>query len=219
MGIEQNNARVEEVSSDIVTIPNVISFIRLCMVPCFCMALLSGQDVLAATLFAVAAATDFVDGQIARRTNRVSKLGQILDPAVDRCLMIFGVISLMIVGRLPYWIVAFVVIRDLYLLIGGAYLLKRWERRVPVIYPGKIATTFLFTGFAFLILNAPIVGGLGICNISWLPGLNSQACCIGIWLIYIGLALAIYTTIYYSTAAWKLKEEAKREKQSEGRVE
>lgn len=213
------NIQTEQVSNEILTIPNVISFIRLCMVPCFCLALLSDQDFIAAALFATAAATDFVDGQIARRTGKVTKLGQILDPTVDRCLMIFGVISLMIVGRLPLWIVVFVVVRDLYLLIGGAYLLKRWNRRVPVIYLGKFATTLLFVGFAFLILNAPIINGLGVCSISWLPGFNAAPCCIGIWLIYAGLILAAITTVHYSICAWNLKEEAKREELAEGRVD
>ena len=52
----------------------------------------------------------------------------------------------MLVGRLPIWIVFVVLGRDLMLLVGGAYLLKRYHERVAVIYPGKVATTFLFVG-------------------------------------------------------------------------
>ena len=100
----------EEVTNKIFTIPNVISFIRLCMVPAFIVLLLKGNDIAATVLFAVAAATDFLDGQIARRTHCVSKLGQLLDPAVDRILMISGVVCLLIVGRLPLWVVLFVVL-------------------------------------------------------------------------------------------------------------
>ena len=94
----------EEVTNKIFTIPNVISFIRLCMVPAFIVLLLKGNDVAATVLFAFAAATDFVDGQVARRTHCVSKLGQLLDPAVDRILMISGVVCLLVVGRLPLWV-------------------------------------------------------------------------------------------------------------------
>ena len=151
----------------IFTIPNLISTIRLCMVPCFIVLLLTGYDILATILFAVAAGTDWIDGQIARRTHTVSKLGRLLDPAVDRILMISGVVCLLAVGRLPLWVVVLVLGRDLLLLIGGAYLLKKWRIRVAVIYPGKVATTFLFVGFAALLLNWPVLVGMGVVPFSW----------------------------------------------------
>ncbi|MEG1097840.1 MAG: CDP-alcohol phosphatidyltransferase family protein, partial [Raoultibacter sp.] len=115
----QNDSSSEELVIDkIFTIPNVISMVRLCLVPVFLVLLMNGNDIAAALLFALAAGTDFLDGQIARRTNTVSKLGQLLDPAIDRILMIAGVGGLLLVGRLPLWIVAVVLIRDLFLLVG-----------------------------------------------------------------------------------------------------
>ena len=169
----------EEVTDRVLTLPNVISFVRLCMVPAYLVVLLQGHDLAATLLFAVAAGTDFLDGQIARRTHCVSKLGQLLDPAVDRLLMVAGVLGLLLVGRLPLWIVAFVLLRDLLLLAGGGYLIKRWGIRVPVIYPGKVATTLLFVGFAGLLLNMPLVPGLGVCDVSWLPGFTADRCVVG----------------------------------------
>lgn len=109
-----------EVSSKIVTIPNILSFIRLCMIPVFLVLLFNSMNLAATLVFAVAASTDWVDGQVARRTNSVSKLGQLLDPFVDRLLMISGVIGLLIIGRLPIWIVLVVVLRDLLMLCGEA---------------------------------------------------------------------------------------------------
>ena len=165
-------ANQEEVSNRIFTVPNVISFIRLCLVPVFFVLLFNGFDLAATLLFAIAAGTDWVDGQIARRTHQVSRLGQLLDPAVDRILMISGVVGLFAVGRLPLWIILIVIARDLLLLGGGAYLLKRWHTRVAVIYPGKVATTLLFVGFAALLLNWPILQGLGMVDAAWLPGIQ-----------------------------------------------
>lgn len=191
----------EEVSNRIFTVPNLISAIRLCLVPIFLILLLNGFDLAATFLFALAAGTDWIDGQIARRTNQVSKLGQLLDPAVDRILMIVGVAGLFIVGRIPLWIIVFVVARDLLLLVGGAYLLNRWKRRVAVIYPGKVATTLLFVGFAALLLNWPILQGIGVVDASWLPGLNSDSYSWGIWFVYAGMILALFTTVYYVVAA------------------
>ena len=177
----------------------------------FLILLLNGYDLAATFLFALAAGTDWIDGQIARRTNQVSKLGQLLDPAVDRILMIVGVAGLFIVGRLPLWIIVFVVARDLLLLVGGAYLLKRWKKRVAVVYPGKVATTLLFVGFAALLLNWPVLTGFGVVDVSWLPGLNSDPYSWGIWFVYAGMILALFTTIYYVVAALREIRAAKSE--------
>ncbi len=191
----------EPVSDRILTLPNVISVIRLCLVPLYLALLMGGQDLAAAVTFAVAAGTDFLDGQIARRTHTVSKLGQLLDPTVDRVLMITGVLGVFLVGRLPLWIILVVVLRDALLLGGGSWLLFKRGIRVPVIYPGKFATTFLFVGFAGLVLNAPLVPGLGLTDAAWLPGFTAAPVSWGIWFIYGGLILAIGTTVYYLWAA------------------
>lgn len=203
------SAKHEEVSDRILTLPNLISAIRLCLVPIFLVLILNGFDLAATLLFAIAAGTDWVDGQIARRTHQVSRLGQLLDPAVDRVLMISGVVSLFLVGRLPLWIILIVIFRDLLLLCGGAYLLKRWKTRVAVIYPGKVATTLLFIGFAGLLLNWPTFQGLGIVEASWLPGFDSAPYSWGIWFVYAGLLLALATTVYYVLAALAKIREAK----------
>lgn len=190
-----------QASDKIFTIPNLISIIRLCLVPIFLVLLFNGYDLMATFLFALAAGTDWVDGQIARRTNSVSKLGQLLDPAVDRILMIAGVAGLFFVGRLPLWIILVVIIRDLGLLVGGACLLRRYNLRVPVVYVGKVATTFLFVGFAGLLLNWPLLPGLGMIDALWLPGFSSELYSWGIWFVYAGLVLAFVTTGYYVSSA------------------
>lgn len=212
-----SSQKTEAVTNRIFTIPNVISFIRLCMVPVYMVLLLNDYDLLATFMFALAAGTDWIDGQLARRTNCVSKLGQLLDPAVDRVLMICGVIGLMLVGRLPIWIVFVVLGRDLMLLVGGAYLLKRYHERVAVIYPGKVATTFLFVGFAGLLLNMPLIGGLGWFEASWLPGFGSEACSWGIWFVYAGLLIGLFTTLYYVLAGYRKMQKARR-LEAKGRV-
>lgn len=187
----------------IVTIPNLISLIRLCMAPLFLIFLFGGNDILAAVVFAIASGTDFLDGQIARRTGTVSKLGQILDPAVDRVLMACAVLGLFLVGRLPLWLIIIVIVRDFGLVIAGAILLQHWHKRIPVIYPGKIATTLLFVGFAGLLLNAPLVPGLALVALDALPGFSTAACSWGIWFVYAGLILGLLTALYYIVAGIK----------------
>ena len=196
-GESRNSTAGEEVSDRVFTLANVVSFVRLCMAPiAFCL-LVSGQDIAATAVFAISAATDFLDGQIARRTHTVSRVGQLLDPMVDRLLMICAVLGLLIVGRLPLWVVVVVLVRDVAMLIGATYLYRKHTIRVPVIYAGKFATTFLFVGCAGLMLNLPQIPGLGWCDFAWLPGFNSVSCSWGIWSIYIGLC------IYYVVRAFQ----------------
>ena len=201
-------AQQEQVTNRIVTLANVVSFIRLCMVPAYLVFLLEGHDVLAAFMFALAASTDFIDGQLARRTHTVSRLGQLLDPAVDRILMIAGVVGLLLVGRLPLWVIVVVIVRDLFLLCGAAFLL-RYKKRVAVVFPGKVATTLLFVGFAGLLLNFPLIDGLGVCDASWLPGFDGGRVSWGIWFVYAGLALALATTVVYIHRGWQALQEAR----------
>lgn len=171
------------------------------MVPAYLVLLLEGYNLLATIIFAAAAATDFVDGQVARRTNTVSRLGQILDPFVDRVLMVTGVLGVFLVGRLPLWVLLLVLARDAFIISAGAWLLTKHKIRIPVVYSGKAATVFLFVGFAGLLLNWPLIDGLGLVSTALLPGFNADPTSWGIWCIYIGLLLSLGTTVYYVVAA------------------
>ena len=154
---EKECAEQEVVLDKIFTLPNIISFARLCLVPIFLYLLIHGSNLEAALLFAFASATDFVDGYLARRTHCVSKVGQLLDPAVDRILMISGVLGLLVVDRLPLWVVVLVLLRDTMMLIGGSRLYKKYGIRVPVILLGKFATACLFIGCADLLDRKSVV--------------------------------------------------------------
>lgn len=186
------------VSNRIFTVANIITFARLCLIPISVVLLLDDQNIVATVLFGIAAATDFLDGMVARKTNTVTRLGQLLDPLVDRILIIAAVIGLLLAGRLPLWIVILVLLRDAYLLGGGAFLLKGHGIRIPVSYIGKVAMWFLCIGCAGLILNMPLVAGLGICDFTWLPGFNGELCCAFIWIVYIGFALSLTVTGVYT---------------------
>ncbi len=202
-GLEDVHADEEQVSDKILTIPNLISLIRLCLVAPFLVLLLDGHDIWATVVYALAAGTDWIDGQVARRTNSVSRLGQLMDPAVDRVLILAGVVGLLLVGRLPLWIVVFVIARDGLMLLGGGYLLSKYKIRIPVIYLGKVTTAFLMFGFAGLLLNWPQIPGLGVADSSIFPGFGPDPVSWGIWFVYIGLVLSLFTCIYYIYTAYK----------------
>lgn len=174
---------------DVWTVANVITVLRLLLIPFFFTVLLSGRsDVLAFVLFASAASTDFLDGMIARRTGTVTALGKVIDPLVDRLLIASGVLGLYLVGRLPLWLVAVLVARDVYLL-WGAYRLERYGERMPVTYLGKVTTAVLLLGFSLLILGWPEVEVAG------------RTMLLGEPVVFSGLALSLMSAVHYTVLA------------------
>lgn len=199
----------EDHSHDIYTLANVITVLRLILVPFFFAVLVSGpweqralsSDLAAFILFAVAASTDWLDGQIARRTGTVTEIGKAIDPLVDRLLIASGVFGLYIVGRLPLWVVGLLLARDAYLLWGAARLARRRIRALPVVYIGKITTALLLVGFSALILNWPLVPGAGVIDSALLPGLGTEPVGLGIWFVYAGIITSLATAVIYTIQA------------------
>lgn len=204
------NSTEEEISNKVLTAPNVISGVRLLLVPIYLWLLFGGNDIAALVVFSVAALTDFVDGQVARRTHQVSRLGKLLDPAVDTVLMFTGILGVVLIGRLPVWFAVLILARETFLLVGGAVLIRTRGIHVPVVYPGKVATTLLFVGFAGMFLNAPQVPGLGLCDVGWLPGFNAGDCALWVWFVYAGLVLQVGVTVYYCVQAWARLSESRK---------
>jgi cardiolipin synthase len=187
---------------DIYTLANIITVLRLILVPIFFAVLVSGRsDTLSFALFALAASTDWLDGQIARRTGTVTEIGKAIDPLVDRLLIAFGVLGVYLLGRVPLWIVVVLLARDLYLLVGAAYLARHHVRALPVIFLGKLTTALLLFGFSDLILAWPMVPGLGLVESPALPGWGSEPAIFGIWFVYAGVVTSIGTAAVYTREA------------------
>lgn len=142
------------VSSRIVTIPNILSMLRLLLIPVFLVLLLLGHLGWALLLIAVSAITDFVDGYIARHFNQVSRLGQLLDPAADRLFILSTLLGLGWVGVLPWWLVAVIVARDVLLLVLGFVLANFRFGPLPVHHLGKMGTFALLFAMPVLLAAA-----------------------------------------------------------------
>ena len=134
--------------SAILTIPNVITVVRLLLMPVF-VYLLFGRDnrAGAAYLLAVLGATDFFDGYIARHFGQVSDLGKILDPTADRLLLIIGIGSIAIDRAAPLWVLALAVFREAAIGIAALGLAAAGARRMEVRWVGKAGTFFLLISF------------------------------------------------------------------------
>jgi cardiolipin synthase len=140
-------------SDRILTLPNVISFIRLLAIPFFLWLLLAERDYLwAGIMLGVIGATDWVDGWLARRLGQVSELGKALDPVADRLALFAAVVGGWIAGVLPTVLVVALVVREVAMAIGTAVLKARRGEQLSVRWLGKAATLLLYAaipGFFF----------------------------------------------------------------------
>lgn len=141
-------------SDRILTIPNLLSFLRLALVPVFLLFLIDGQDIAALIVLAVSGFTDFLDGFIARRFNQVTRLGQLLDPAADRLYILAAVLGLVVRELIPLWFVVAILARDILLVVVAVVLVGAGHGALPVNRVGKLATACLFVGLPVLMLAA-----------------------------------------------------------------
>ena len=145
-----------EVQTDrILTIPNILSFLRLLGVPVFLWLILVPQaDGWAFVLLVVAGITDYLDGKIARATGQISRLGQLLDPLADRLYIAATLLGLAIRGIVPWWLVVLLLSRDVVLAVALALLKRRGITGLPVHFLGKAATFNLLYAFPLLLLGS-----------------------------------------------------------------
>jgi cardiolipin synthase len=149
------------------TIPNAIGYLRLAGIPVFLIIALSarhGQDALAVALFAVIGWADYLDGFAARLTGQYSRLGALLDPIIDRLLVISGMVVAWRFELLPRWAIAVVVAREVLMLVLSRYALRHgielkinWAGRLGVA-PIMGAPFFAMAGAHWLALAMLYVG-------------------------------------------------------------
>jgi cardiolipin synthase len=160
------------------TIPNAIDFVRLAAIPVFLVIALSssnGQDALAVVLFAVIGWSDYLDGFAARLTGQYSRLGALLDPLVDRLLIVSGMIVCWHFSLLPRWAIAIVVARELFMLVASRYALSNGIE-LQINWAGRIGV-------------APIVAApfFAMAGVHWLA----------LIMLYVGMGFALTATVLY----------------------
>ncbi|ANS77792.1 CDP-diacylglycerol--glycerol-3-phosphate 3-phosphatidyltransferase [Serinicoccus hydrothermalis] len=135
------------------TVPNLLSMLRLALVPFFVWTLVERELGWAALVLVVAGASDFADGKIARHYGITSRLGQVLDPVADRLYIAATVLGLAAVDVIPWWLVGVLFARET--LIVLMYPVVRHHRLpIPeVTFVGKAATFNLLGGFPLLLLG------------------------------------------------------------------
>ena len=139
------------------SISNLLSLGRLFLTIPTCLVLWYGSKEIAVSLFVLAALTDYLDGWFARKLDQVSHLGKILDPLADKIYIAGVVITMLIQGTIPLWLVLPVLARDLLILLGGIYIRHTKGIVLPSNWTGKWAV-----GALSLTLLVIYLGGSGV---------------------------------------------------------
>ena len=166
------------------TLPNLIGYARIALLTVFMVLALrsdDGQDALATTCFAIAAASDYVDGVVARATGQYSRLGALMDPFIDRLVVIGGVVVVWHFELLPRWALAVVVAREV-VMLGAVLIALRLGLDLHINWLGRISVW-------------PTMGAIGAALLGW-DGFDEA-------LLYIGLAGSIAATVQYGRDAMR----------------
>jgi len=183
---EPEGPPAEEGSSAILTLPNVVTLVRLALIPVFVWLLFGAhKTIAAASVLAFVGITDWVDGQLARRLHQVSELGKILDPVADRVLMITAVISTAVVGAVPWWFAGLSLAREVLISAATLLLAGLGAKRIDVLFVGKAGTFALMVSYPLFLL--------GHGTTSWQAWVRVLAWAIGlVGLVLSWVALASY---------------------------
>lgn len=156
------------------TIPNLLSAIRICLIPVFAVLYLKGYVWWAVLVLAVSGLSDFFDGKIARKFNQVSNLGKMLDPVADK-LTIFAIAIVLFIKfksaesqnmQAFAWVFLLFIAKDIIMILGSLVLITMGLRPCPAAIYGKVATFMFYAVMLVIIAFGPEVGAVSSINAS-----------------------------------------------------
>ena len=148
-----SGAKAGFLNGEVLNIPNLLSLLRIALVPVFLWLLLHQLFLAAIAVLAFAGLTDFLDGYLARKLNQTTKLGKMLDPVADRLYIFATLLALSATGYVPWWLAGLVILRDVLMLISLPILASVGYRSLPVHYLGKASTFALLYSFPLLLMG------------------------------------------------------------------
>jgi len=168
------------------TLANLITILRILLVPIFLVILLTevqDKEIIAAAIIVVGASTDTVDGYIARKYNQVTKLGKFLDPFADKLFIIAALLALVYLELVEIWVAAVIISREIFITVFRFYFFAKGTVFSPSC-AAKIKTSLQFIAIVPIILS---------------PKLPHQEIFfkIGTVLLYITVFLSVYSGVEY----------------------
>jgi cardiolipin synthase len=189
----------------VLTLPNLVTAVRLSCLPLFLWLLFAQENrAAAAWLLAALGATDWVDGYLARHMHQVSELGKVLDPVADRLLFLVGAGGILVDGSVPAWFAIVVLVRET--VVGGATLVlgALGARRIDVTWFGKAGTFMLMVAFPLFLASHSTLGWADLAGVlAWLAGIP-------------GLVLSLYATALYVPLARRALAEGRADRRAAG---
>lgn len=167
---------MEDTAGDrILTLPNAITVVRLCLLPLFIYLLLihhPRERYAAAWVLAVMGSTDWVDGYLARHLHQVSELGKVLDPVADRLLLLGGVGAILWDGSVPTWVAVVALARELIVAVTVLVLAALGAKRIDVTWWGKAGTFGLMVAFPLFLTGHSSAGWSGAAgHLAWIAAI------------------------------------------------
>lgn len=135
--------------SQLWNVPNVVSLIRLALIPVFIWLIVVGEYGWAGILLGVIGATDWIDGYLARRLDQVTEMGKLLDPLADRIAVVVAVIGGLLTPVLPTWFAILLILREVLIGIGAIIGWRNGVTKLDVRWLGKLATLMLYFSISF----------------------------------------------------------------------
>lgn len=182
---------VEAAAVPVLNIANILTVLRILIVPLFLVALFAGTGhdtgwrILAAALFGIAAITDRIDGQVARKYGLVTDFGKLADPIADKALIGTALIGLSVLGDMAWWITVVICAREIGVTLLRLAVVQRGV--IPAGRGGKLKT--LVQSLAIAVLLLPLFGAFATA---------------GLWLMYVAVVLTVVTGLDYVVQATRL---------------
>jgi len=192
---------VEGTSDRVMTLPNAVTVVRLCLLPVFLYLLLvhhPPERLAAAWVLAIMGSTDWVDGYLARHLHQVSELGKVLDPVADRLLLIGGIGALIWDGSVPTWVAVVALGREA--LVAGTVLALAalGASRIDVTWWGKAGTFGLMVAFPLFLASHS--------GVSWHHAAGELA-----WIAAVpGMVFGVYSLVLYVPLARRALADGRR---------
>ncbi len=189
--------RIRKLFTNVWTIPNVLTMIRLLLIPVFVIVFFNtpaGEDkTFALIIFAVASITDLFDGMLARKLNQITDFGKLFDPLADKLMVITAMVCQAIAGVFPWAAVIIVACKELIMMLGGLFMLSR----DVVVYSNYVGKSAQVCFIASLILSFFHYR---------LAGTGAQ---LDIILLWITVALSLVALVIYAAGAAKTLKQKK----------
>jgi cardiolipin synthase len=134
-------------------VPNLLTLSRFILIPVYLIVFFEGYPKTAFIILVVAGLTDIVDGYWARSRGLVTQIGVMLDPLADKTMMLAVIISLLMSGMIPWEAALAILIRDLGMIIGSAFIHFRGKQTLPANIWGKLTTVLYYSAILFIVFE------------------------------------------------------------------